>query len=519
MGKRNIVFFLSLGAVVAGLLHYVLTCQEPKYNGKRISAWIKEGGKAELAKIERQTTVYPYRPVFDEDDPAQEAIRTIGTNALPYLAEALNRKDSFVAQRYRSVWQKLPGFMRALLPQFISPRTQKRAAARMLRDLVFNHPPAAAFDSIVPALIKTVQEKEDFLGILTLGQIAGKHESKTALAALIRMLDSPRMDDRSLAAKMLAESGKLAGRPLPSLIKLMNDPTPAVRANAAFAVYRTGIQTNEAVRLLTESLKDPTASGNAAHYLSLIGPPATAAVPALIKAAHETNQYVRGWALTALKKIQPAAYEAAKPSLPELIAELQHPATCHGAADQLQAMGPEAREAGPALLEALRRENEDSFFLARALLAIDPQQGPAIVPEMIKYLRDRNAVNRHGAADVLAKIGPGAEAAIPVLTAGLTERKPLVRQRCADALFKIGLRNEATKRLALQVLMDGLRVKHEVAYRRFAAQYLGEIGPQAKEAASSLLEVSQEEDEELRKSAKEALKKIDPDAAAKAGVE
>ncbi|MEK7684068.1 MAG: HEAT repeat domain-containing protein [Verrucomicrobiota bacterium] len=204
-----------------------------------------------------------------------------------------------------------------------------------------------------------------------------------------------------------------------------------------------------------------------------------------------------------------------------MIGELQHPdsSTRHGAAGQLQAMGPDKKEAGPALLEALRRENENSFILAWALLAIDPQQGPAIVPEMIKYLRDKNAVNRHGAADVLAKIGPGAEAAIPVLTLGLYERKPLVRQHCAYALFKIGIRSEERKRLALQVLMDGLRVKHEASYRRVSARYLGEIGPQAKEAVSSLLEVSQAEDEELRKSAKEALKKIDPDAAAKAGVE
>mgnify|MGYP001565237940 FL=1 len=205
--------------------------------------------------------------------------------------------------------------MRALLPQFVSPMMQKRAAARMLRDLAFNHPPAAAFESIVPALIKAVNGKEDYsynMAMLTLEQTAGKHESKTALAALIQMLDSPRMTDRSLAARMLAESGKLAGRSLPSLIKLMNDPTPAVRIAGALAVYRTGIQTNEAVRVLIESLKDPAASGNAAHYLSLIGPPAKAAVPALIKVAHDTNQYARGRAMAALKKIQPAALRRSK---------------------------------------------------------------------------------------------------------------------------------------------------------------------------------------------------------------
>ena len=71
----------------------------------------------------------------------------------------------------------------------------------MLRDLAFNHPPAAAFESIVPALIKAVNGKEDYsynMAMLTLEQTAGKHESKTALAALIQMLDSP-PDDRSVS--------------------------------------------------------------------------------------------------------------------------------------------------------------------------------------------------------------------------------------------------------------------------------------------------------------------------------
>ncbi|MEK7675678.1 MAG: hypothetical protein AAB676_07580 [Verrucomicrobiota bacterium] len=104
MGKRNIILFLLLGAALAGVLCYDLARLEPKYNGKRISAWIKKAGKAEQAKVEQKGKVPQWMLGFDEDDPAQEAIRTIGTNALPYLAEALDRKDSSVAQKYRSIW-------------------------------------------------------------------------------------------------------------------------------------------------------------------------------------------------------------------------------------------------------------------------------------------------------------------------------------------------------------------------------------------------------------------------------
>jgi HEAT repeat protein len=51
-----------------------------------------------------------------------------------------------------------------------------------------------------------------------------------------------------------------------------------------------------------------------------------------------------------------------------------------------------------------------------------------------------------------------------------------------------------------------------------AARSLGQIGPAAKAAVSALIDALKDEDKDVRTAAAEALKKIDPEAARKAGV-
>jgi HEAT repeat protein len=57
-----------------------------------------------------------------------------------------------------------------------------------------------------------------------------------------------------------------------------------------------------------------------------------------------------------------------------------------------------------------------------------------------------------------------------------------------------------------------------IVVRRAAAFALGEIGPGAKDAVTELLALFRDTDVIASKNAAQALKKIDPDAATKAGV-
>ena len=92
----------------------------------------------------------------------------------------------------------------------------------------------------------------------------------------------------------------------------------------------------------------------------------------------------------------------------------------------------------PALLEALKDEDEDVRRLAVfALGRISPAPKDA-VPALIEALKDEDEDVRAGAAYALGKIGPAAKDSVPALKA-LSENEidPEVRKAAADALKKI----------------------------------------------------------------------------------
>src|ERR1700687_4598345 len=83
--KTAIVMMSLLVAVIGGLLYLALPPREPSYQGKPLSYW--------LAKCEEVGTISA-----DTKDPKErecrEAIRHIGTNAIPALLRKLQAKDS-----------------------------------------------------------------------------------------------------------------------------------------------------------------------------------------------------------------------------------------------------------------------------------------------------------------------------------------------------------------------------------------------------------------------------------------
>src|SRR5262245_36844671 len=106
----------------------------------------------------------------------------------------------------------------------------------------------------------------------------------------------------------------------------------------------------EQVQLHTNRLKDSKANVRvqAAKALSEIGPPAQAAVAALVEALHDEDVSVRLAASTALGEIGPAAQAA----IPPLIEALRDPDPEAGAS-AATALGKVREAAVPALVEAL----------------------------------------------------------------------------------------------------------------------------------------------------------------------
>jgi HEAT repeat protein len=230
-----------------------------------------------------------------------------------------------------------------------------------------------------------------------------------------------------------------------------------------------------------------------------IKPDANTILPYLLEAVKDKNLRVAGVAIVFLGNLGPEA-KSAVPAL--LAAAKQDKVLARSVAMTLGEIGPEAKEGVPFLMELLKNQKNDAPYPYYDI--------------------------RVQAASALWRIQGNKEVTLPVLREALKDLHGYVRVEAALALWQMG--EEKEKMLAL--LMDMLKEKDmlkgkEKASRKHAmearlvrfraAEALGEIGPDAKAAVPLLIELLGSK-EDFRKEVPKALKKIDPAAAAKAGV-
>jgi HEAT repeat protein len=140
----------------------------------------------------------------------------------------------------------------------------------------------------------------------------------------------------------------------------------------------------------------------------------------------------------------------------------------------------------------------------------------AQVPSLITTLtNDRSPMVRQAAASALGAIGSEARLAAPALFHAAKETNLDVRSFALSALGQI----QPDPLLTVPVLVAGLDDPFPVA-RVFAATALGYYGPEARAAVPALLRMLATNNAagSEHHEAASALKKIDPEAAAKAGV-
>jgi len=198
------------------------------------------------------------------------------------------------------------------------------------------------------------------------------------------------------------------------------------------------------------------------------------------------------------------------------IAELQLPDAVDRlhAAESLGEIGPEAEAAGPALIKALRHDEDVAVRTSatKALGKIGPE-AKAAVPALIKALEhDKDADVRCSAASALGEIGAEAKAAVPALIKALEHDKDAdVRRSAGSALGGIGPEAKA----AVPALIKALEQDEHTRVRRSAAEALARTGPEAKAAVPTLIKaLEQDEDRFVRGSVASALGEIGPEAKA-----
>ncbi|MDB6067252.1 MAG: repeat protein [Pedosphaera sp.] len=140
--------------------------------------------------------------------------------------------------------------------------------------------------------------------------------------------------------------------------------------------------------------------------------------------------------------------------------------------------------------------------------------GRSALPKLMAlYENPRFYNSRISIMGAIAAIGPAASPAVPILLPGLRDTNKTVVLCLEVSLGRI----HAQPGLAVPALLKCLSDR-DWRVRRHAAYSLSDFGADAKPAIPALVELLQDKNAAVRQTAAEVLPRIDPEAAAKAGV-
>jgi HEAT repeat protein len=199
-----------------------------------------------------------------------------------------------------------------------------------------------------------------------------------AAPSLLSLLKDADPNVRLRTATAVGELAQELRRVLPALRAALEqaaleDGDEGVRAEAVRALLHAGPQPDTEIPALTDALRNEidVVRFHAAMALGDIGPAARAAVPALIHACTwDDEPAVRVGAAAALWKIDGDRGALVLHVLTEALANANE-MICWIAADCLVQMGPAARQAAPALQQALRRSYRLTVVATSVQLALD----------------------------------------------------------------------------------------------------------------------------------------------------
>jgi HEAT repeat protein len=324
-----------------------------------------------------------------------------------------------------------------------------------------------------PPLTEALKDDSPWVRLYAAASLWQLRKDRDALRLLTAALKDSKADVRLGAVRILIDMGPDAKEVLPALVEVLGDTDGMVRANAAEAVWKLG-KDAKALPALVETLQDkaPSSRSYAATTLGYVmRQEAKPAVPALIQALWDEDTGVRAGAAEALGRIGPPAQAA----IPALLTALKTPGEedhiYSSTAEALGRLGPAAKSAIPALREKLK--HPDSYVrinAAKALWHIDQDRAgigvaragledrrgrvrvyaaealwfmekhPQAIPTLVEVLgedRPDAGVERYMAARALGRIGPPAKAAVPGLLQALSDVNPDVRETAAEALEAI----------------------------------------------------------------------------------
>ena len=256
--------------------------REPVYQGKRLSVWLKS---------------FDLSTPKEEADLAADAVRHIGTNALPVLLEMICSKDR------DSRWESLLAWInhrQSLVHLPVQP-----GLARRTRAASAFHALGASAKSAVPALNQALFNNPDNTEASLALVVIGPEAMPSVMQGTTN--NDPRI--RAAAVRTLGGMSFDADAVVPVLIKSLKDDSGEVRFSAAFSLGEFPQESAAIVPALTESLadRDDKVRRSALYSLGLLGREARMASPLIQHALDDPSKSVRFAAAKALKNIDPEA--------------------------------------------------------------------------------------------------------------------------------------------------------------------------------------------------------------------
>jgi hypothetical protein len=232
---------------------------EPSYKGKALHYWLQG-----YTRIVPPSFNSAPRPTESEAD---DAIRGMGTNAIPALLRILVYRESPLIRRLLPIAQRL----HVMKVQYDPPWSRNYEAVNAFRKLVEEAAGAT------PELIQMYDTHPDSLSrqyiVTVLGLIGPK--ANEAVSVLLRAMTSTNYGIRINAAGALGKIHSDPDRVVPALMLCLNDGNPILQRNAIWSLTQFGRDAQPAVSALLQFLEN-------AKYN-----PATAPVPQINNWAFE----------------------------------------------------------------------------------------------------------------------------------------------------------------------------------------------------------------------------------------
>ena len=286
-----------------GICIVIVWPREPRYHGRSLSAWLAalddgEGGNGIVWDAKS-----PPAPTKQQLE-AAEAVRQMGTDALPALLRMLQTRESaLVSIKQRLyVWLIQSGRARpAFQPEWHTAATRTRHLAALgIGALGPNAKPPASL--IVPLFRKPEFSKEAGLVLASMGEPG----LRPLQSAITNNLASWEWDIAVWALAHFPTNGQAI---VPDLLQGLASKRPGFRTTCAWALTRIQTDPEVAVQALMNHADEEGMRYLCLKALGNYGPRATSAVPFLIDMLHSQKPSRRRDVLETLRAIDPEAGE------------------------------------------------------------------------------------------------------------------------------------------------------------------------------------------------------------------